>query len=68
MIAVPHAAIHHRGAVRNITTAATDIITMASRLARRLTAPWDSQSRIIGPNLRCASSQAWSRCEPRAAA
>lgn len=44
------------------------IIDTASRLARRLTAPCACQSRIIGPNWRCASSQACSRCEPREAA
>ncbi len=50
------------------TMAESAIITMASFLARRLTAPFACQSRIIGPNWRCASSQACRRVEPRAAA
>ena len=57
-----------QGAVRNMITAHAAIITIANRLARRLTAPCACQSRIIGPNRRCASSRACNRCEPRAAA
>ena len=68
MIAVPVAAIHSFGAVRNITTAQALIIVVASPFARRLTAPCACQSRIIGPNRRSASSRACSRCDPRAAA
>ena len=63
-----YAAIHALGAVRNMTIAQAAIITVASHLARRLTAPCACQSRIIGPNCRCRRSQACSRREPRAAA
>ena len=56
MIAVPVAAIHHFGAVRNMIAAQTIIIVVANRFARRLTAPWVCQSRIIGPNRPCANN------------
>ena len=68
MIALPIAAIHHFGAVSNRRIAHSAIMPMANRLARRETAPSRSQSRIIGPNCRCASNQACRRREPRAAA
>ena len=68
MIAVPVAAIHVFGAVRNMIAAQTDIMIVASHLARRLTAPCVCQSRMIGPNWRCASNHRCNRCEPRAAA
>ncbi len=68
MIAVPVAAIHVFGAVRNITAAQKAMLIVAKRFERRLTAPCVCQSWIIGPNRRCASSQACSRAEPRAAA
>ena len=68
MIALPIAAIHHFGAVRNMMIAHSAIMPIASRLARRETAPSRSQSRIIGPNCACASNQSRKRFEPRAAA
>ena len=49
-------------------TAQADIIVVASHFDLRLTAPCACQSRMIGPKCRCASSQRYSRCEPRAAA
>ncbi len=68
MIEVPVAAIQSLGAVKNITTAHNAMVRTAKIFERRLTAPWVCQSRIIGPNRRCASNHACKRCEPRAAA
>ena len=68
MIPVPVAAIHHFGAVANMMALLAAIMPIAQYFARRLTAPLACHSRIIGPNVRCASRRSCSRLEPRAAA
>ena len=68
MIVVPSAAIHQRGAVRKKIAEHATIATVALHFARRDTAPWACQSRIIGPKTRCVCSQWCKRVEPRAAA
>ena len=47
--AVPLAAIHHFGAVANISRLLAAMVPMAHCLARRFTEPVACQSRIIGP-------------------
>ena len=68
MIAVPLPAIHHFGAVANMMALLAAIMPIAQYFARRLTAPLACHSRIIGPNVRCASRRSCRRREPRAAA
>lgn len=62
------AAIHHFGVTSVMITAQTTMLIVAAHLARLLTDPVACQSRITGPNCRCACSQRWRRAEPRIAA
>lgn len=47
----PTAAIHHFGDTSHIKAPLKTIVIVAAHFARLLTEPFDSQSRIIGPNV-----------------